>query len=132
MRKFKKITCSILALIFMLCLVQVPVSTNAESSSSDDNVYIKVRYTRADGNYDGWDIWAWNDKAGISGANAFTGKDSNGVYALFKAKKTDGELGLIVRTESWTKCYDGNAMIDLSKGDQEVVFNWEDRNYKIV
>ena len=132
MRKFKKITCSILALIFMLCLVQVPVSTNAESSSSDDNVYIKVRYTRADGNYDGWDIWAWNDKAGISGANAFTGKDSKGVYALFKAKKTDGELGLIVRTESWTKCYDGDAMIDLSKGDQEVVFNWEDRNYKIV
>ena len=45
--------------------------------------------------------------------NAFTGKDDNGVYLEYKADVDVEQLGFIIRTQEWTKDFDGDQYIDL-------------------
>lgn len=130
MSNLKKVISSILLVVFMLCLVQVPTATRA-TENNIDKTYVKVRYKRADNNYDGWNIWSWDDN-NVGHVEEFDGVDSKGAYKIISRSKSDGQLGLIVRTDTWDKCYDGDVYVDLSEGDKEVIFDQESRSYEVV
>lgn len=138
MKKMKRFLSCLVALVLVLCLVQVPVKTKAEAASNGDNkTYVKVYYTREDGNYDDWNVWVWLDDADgnnvIPGhAESFDGVDSKGAYKIIAEDANAGSIGVIVRTDSWAKCYDGDVKVDLSKGDTELDFSDATKNYEEV
>lgn len=136
MRGFKKLTAFLLSLIFVITLIQVPITTKAENKNSSE-VYIKIRYNRPDKNYDGWNIWAWNRDDSGSDTNAkayqFMGKDDEGEFAVIKTTKGAGKLGFILRKSEagneWSENYFGeDKFINLSEGDKEVIINHVDNN----
>lgn len=55
---------------------------------------------RADGNYDGWNLWIWED--GKDGQQvSFTGEDSFGKVAVYQSNATPSKIGFIVRLNEW-------------------------------
>lgn len=81
--------------------------------ASEGGVELKVHYHRADGAYEPWSVWLWEE-----------GKDGND----YKFSETDGEqvatmevtpgtmaVGFIVRTESWDKDISEDQYIDISE-----------------
>ncbi len=61
-----------------------------------------VHYLRPDGDYEGWNLWAWPD-GGDGGAYMFEGTTENGgVYAVIPVRQNGvGQLGIIVRKNEW-------------------------------
>ncbi len=81
--------------------------------ASEGGVELKVHYHRADGAYEPWSVWLWEE-----------GKDGND----YKFSDVDGEMvatmevtpgtmsvGFIVRTESWDKDISEDQYIDISE-----------------
>lgn len=127
----KRIISVLLCVVMAFCLVQLPKTTKAEDSSEvatninkDGKSYVKVYYTREDKDYSGWNIWVWVDGTKSEGGHAeeFDGVDSKGAYKVIARDSDAGKLGVIVRTDSWQKAYDGDVFVDLSKGDTELDF----------
>lgn len=74
-------------------------------------VTVRLHYHRPDGDYSAWSVWMWGTGDGTD--NAFTGTDDYGVYLEYTADVEVEELGFIVRTQEWTKDFDGDQFIDL-------------------
>ena len=74
-------------------------------------VTVRLHYHRPDGDYTPWSVWMWGTGEGMD--NAFTGTDEYGVYLEYTAGVEIEELGFIVRTQEWTKDFDGDQFIDL-------------------
>ena len=129
MTKGKKILAMLVVIIFSICLVQNSFVASAEEADNS-TTYIKVRYNREDGNYKGWDIWTWDENNG-GHAEVFDGVDSQGVYKLLARPKSAGEIGIIVRTESWDKCDPNDVKINAGDGDCEVVFTDSTKSSKV-
>ena len=137
MNKFKKFLSCLVALVLTLCLVQIPEKTKAEAISNGDNkTYVKVYYTREDGNYSDWNVWVWvdGDNGNVEPGHAeqFDGVDSKGAYKIIARDANSGKLGIIVRTDSWDKCCDKDVMYDLSKGDTEFDFTQSTKSFEEV
>jgi len=50
----------------------------SDSDTEDDNtITVNIHYTRADGNYDGWNLWVWGSNMGGHQVD-FTSTDANG------------------------------------------------------
>lgn len=77
----------------------------------ENPVTVRVHYHRNDGDYTPWSIWMWGTGEGTD--NPFTGEDEYGVYLEYTAGVDIEELGFIVRTQEWTKDFDGDQFIDL-------------------
>ncbi|WP_280714775.1 pullulanase-type alpha-1,6-glucosidase [Kitasatospora sp. MAP5-34] len=63
--------------------------------------YAVVHYQRKDGNYDGWNLYAWGDLADGEQTNwpaghGFTGRDAYGAFAYVKLKDGAADVGFIV------------------------------------
>ena len=55
---------------------------------------------RADNNYDGWNLWIWED--GKDGQQvSFTGEDSFGKVAVYQSNAAPSKIGFIVRLNEW-------------------------------
>lgn len=119
MKRLKKLSTFILVLAFILSMIQIPIkSVKAEEISNI--VYAKIRYDRADGNYDGWNLWVWEkDKAGKQ-VN-FIGQDQNGKFAVVETTKEANQLYFIVRKGEWAEKATGDEALNLNNGDTEVV-----------
>ena len=73
-----------------------------------------VHYRRADGDYDGWNLWCW--PSGQEGrAFAFSGKDAFGRYAVVPFDVRPEGAGFIVRQGDWqAKDVDGDRGVSFA------------------
>jgi pullulanase len=78
---------------------------------------VVLHYARLDGDYDGWNAWAWPQ--GKDGAAfRFDGEDAFGRFAVIPlpAKEKVERVGFIVRKGDWErKDFDGDRFIEVSK-----------------
>ncbi|MFM7134244.1 MAG: type I pullulanase, partial [Planctomycetota bacterium] len=81
-----------------------------------------VHYRRPDGDYDGWNIWAWPE--GKDGAgHAFESQDDYGRVAIVPLKDETARVGIIVRRGNWeAKDFDGDRFVEL--GGRPVTEVW--------
>ncbi|WP_441246405.1 pullulanase-type alpha-1,6-glucosidase [Kitasatospora sp. McL0602] len=85
--------------------------------SATSRPYAVVHYQRKDGNYDGWNLYAWGDLADGEGTNwpaghGFTGRDAYGAFAYVKLKGGASDLGIVVENNG-TKDVDADRHIDV-------------------
>lgn len=129
MRKIKKVLAIFLSVIFSIMLVQVPGSSTKADTTDDgsESVYVKIRYNRQDKDYEGWNLWVWEE--GKDGRQVdFIGEDSEGKFAVIKTSKEAASLGYILRQKiagnDWGRNYFGtDKSIDVTDGDKEIVIN---------
>lgn len=101
MRKFKRALAAILSLMMCIAFIQLPLSVKATENTevsvkASEEVYVKIRYNRPDGIYDGWNLWVW--EAGKDGQRVdFIGEDQDGKFAVVKTSKDAEQLGYILR-----------------------------------
>ena len=137
MRKFKRALAAILSLMMCIAFIQLPISVQATESTevsaqATEEVYVKIRYNRPDGNYDDWNLWVW--EAGKDGQRVdFIGEDQDGKFAVIKTSKDAGQLGYILRRSEqgneWAENYFGaDKFVDLTAGDTEVIINHKDED----
>ena len=137
MRKFKRVLAAMLSLMMCIAFIQLPISVEAVENSeanvkASEEVYVKIRYNRPDGNYDGWNLWVW--EAGKDGQRVdFIGEDEEGKFAVVKTSKDAGQLGYILRRSEqgneWAENYFGaDKFVDLTTGDTEVIINHKDED----
>ena len=102
-------------LIAMLLLVTPLLTTmsNAAPADADGSLVIKLHYNRPDGNYDGWDVWFWEQ--GGEGAGIPFSEEDGEMVATKTVTPGVVSVGFIVRTEDWTKDFDGDQYIDISE-----------------
>jgi pullulanase len=75
-----------------------------------------VHYGRADGRYEGWDLWAWPE-GGEGAAHAFAGETTFGRYAIVPFRTTPARAGVIVRRNGWEeKDIDADRFVELTRG----------------
>lgn len=79
--------------------------------------YAVVHYNRPDGNYDGWNLYAWGDLADGEGTSwpaghPFTGRDAYGAFAYVRLKPGASDLGFIVE-KNGVKDVDADRHLDL-------------------
>lgn len=78
-----------------------------------EEMTLKLHYHRADGNYDGWDVWLW-EEGGDGNAYAFEEEDGEMVATKVVAPGVSS-VGFIVRTADWTKDINEDQFIDISE-----------------
>lgn len=76
---------------------------------------------RSDGNYDGWNLWIWEE--GKDGQQvSFTGTDSFGQVAVYQSNNSPSKIGFIVRLNEWEeKDVTDDRFVSM---DQDVVEIW--------
>jgi pullulanase-type alpha-1,6-glucosidase len=94
-----------------------PPGKETPVASSRD--YAVVHYKRQDGDYDGWQLYAWGDIAdGESttwpAGHAFTGRDAYGAFAYVKLKPGASSVGFVVEKDG-VKDVDADRAVDLTR-----------------
>lgn len=77
---------------------------------------LKLHYNRPDGNYDDWDVWAWNTGA-TDGAFEFV-EENGEMVATIPIGGSATEIGYIIRQggDSWVgKDFDGDQFFDVAE-----------------
>ncbi|MGW3179683.1 pullulanase-type alpha-1,6-glucosidase [Kitasatospora sp. NPDC001119] len=79
--------------------------------------YAVVHYNRPDGDYDGWNLYAWGDLADGEATpwpagHAFTGRDAYGAFAYVKLKPGASDVGFIVEKDG-VKDVDADRHLDV-------------------
>lgn len=97
-----------------------PVTAPPTAISHD---YAIVHYTRSDGDYADWNLYAWGDIADGEATtwpagHAFTGRDAYGAFAYVKLKPGASSVGFIVVNKDGVKDTDGDRTIDLTTSGQ--------------
>src|SRR5699024_8203846 len=88
------------------------------AASDQDKVIVKIKYVRADNNYENWNVWTWSNTA-EGKSIAFEKEDSEGRYVIIETTK-DANLGFIIREgEGWDNKLTGDVMPDFSNGNVE-------------
>lgn len=102
-------------LIAMLLLVTplLAAFSDAMTARAEGGLTLKLHYHREDGNYDGWDVWLW-EVGGEGGGFPFAEEDGE-MVATKEITPGITSVGFIVRTEDWTKDFDGDQFIDISE-----------------
>ena len=121
MKKFKIWSALILVFALIFTMIQIPIKP-VKASEKSDVVYVKIRYDRSDGNYDGWNVWSWEkDKPGKQ--SDFIGQDQQGKFAVVETTKEAQQLSFIVRKGDWVEKATGDEIVDLNNGDIEAVIS---------
>ncbi len=111
-----KKTIKLVNLVLCLCMVFTTLFTGftpAKKALAGSDVVVKLHYHRADGAYDGWDVWFW--EYGKDGAGyAFEDENGEKVASITLTPGTE-KVGFIVRTSDWTKDIDKDQYIDVSE-----------------
>ena len=103
----------IFAFLAVLAMVLTLIPGNVQIANAAEDLIIKLHYHRADGNYEGWDVWLW--ELGKDGSG-FAFADENGEMVATKVV-TPGttSVGFIVRTADWTKDIAEDQFIDIAE-----------------
>ena len=104
------------ALLLAACMLVVTIMTafsDVMVAEAAEDLVIKLHYHREDANYEGWDVWFW--EVGAEG-KAYAFAEENGEMVATKVV-TPGvtSVGFIVRTQDWTKDYNGDQFIDVAE-----------------
>lgn len=114
----KKLTAMLLACIMAVSMIigqTVPFMTVHAASST-----LIIHYGgREDDNYDGWNLWVWED--GKDGKQVdFTGEDSYGKVAVCNVSSA-GKVGFIVRLNEWeAKDVEEDRFVEVGAGTTEI------------
>lgn len=112
MKRRNKVTRHLFAALLMFSMM-LSMLTPLHKVYASDEVVVKLHYHRADGAYEGWDVWFW--EYGKDGAG-FAFEDENGEkVATITLTPGTAQLGFIVRTADWTKDIDKDQFIDVSE-----------------
>ncbi len=109
----KKRASAFLIAMILLITPLLGVIPNASASEADGGLVIKLHYNRPDGSYDGWKVWFW-ELGGEGGDIEFAEEDGE-MVATKPVTPGVVSVGFIVRTEDWTKDFDGDQYIDISE-----------------
>ena len=137
MRKFERALALVLSLMMCIAFIKTPNFAQATEKSevsarTSEEVYVKIRYNRPDGNYEGWNLWVW--QPGKDGQRVdFIGEDEEGKFAVIKTTKDAEQIGYILRRSEqgneWAENYFGaDKFVYLSNGDIEIVINHKEEN----
>lgn len=99
-----------MALLMVLMTVGTILCDVTVTQAAD--LIIKLHYHREDGNYDGWDVWMWEE--GADGAAYELVEEDGEMVATMTVTPGTTSVGFIVRTEDWTKDVDMDQFIDVS------------------
>ncbi|MDE6185626.1 MAG: type I pullulanase, partial [Lachnospiraceae bacterium] len=116
----KRITAGLMGLCMML--LSIFAGLTAETIAYAAGTTLIVHYGgRSDGNYDGWNLWIWEE--GKDGQQVdFTGSDSFGQVAVYQSNNAPAKIGFIVRLNEWAqKDVEDDRFVVM---DQEVVEIW--------
>lgn len=98
MRK-KQWTAGLLAL-FMVLMTMVSALSPGMTARAAGMTLIVHYGGRADGSYDGWNLWIWEE--GREGQQVdFTDEDSFGKVAVYQTNRKPASIGFIVRLNQW-------------------------------
>ncbi|MDE7262571.1 MAG: type I pullulanase, partial [Oscillospiraceae bacterium] len=99
--------------MFLLVLPFLGALPTAMAAEEAGDLVLKLHYHREDGSYDGWDVWLW-EVGGEGGGFPFAEEDGEMVATKVVTPGVTS-VGFIVRTEDWTKDFDGDQYIDISE-----------------
>ncbi|MCM1040007.1 MAG: type I pullulanase [Ruminococcus sp.] len=108
----KRISSLFLALL-LFATPLMPLLLSVMTVRAEENPTLKLHYHREDGDYEGWDVWMWND-GGEGAAYSFVEEEGE-MVATKEIDPGTTKIGFIVRTEDWTKDFDGDQFIDVSE-----------------
>ncbi|MFG2935132.1 pullulanase-type alpha-1,6-glucosidase [Streptomyces sp. NPDC048282] len=92
----------------------------AETPTASSRDYAVVHYKRADGDYDGWGLYAWGDLADGEAttwpaSHPFTGRDAYGAFAYVKLKSGASNVGFLVIDKDGNKDVSADRSIDVTQ-----------------
>ena len=97
--------------------------------SAAEGTKVIFHYHRDDGNYDGWNMYYWDDADNSKfGSVSFTAEDSFGKVAILSTNNSISKMGVIVRKSvdgnDWaSKDWEADRFITISGGKAEVWIN---------
>lgn len=95
----KRLTAGLMAMLMMLMTV-VSVLTPGMKAEAAGTTLIVHYGGRADNNYEGWNLWLWED--GREGQQVdFTDEDDFGKVAVYQTNRKPASIGFIVRLNEW-------------------------------
>lgn len=106
----KRIMAFLAALVMLLSCV--PTGSMVTANAAEELI-LKLHYHRADGNYDGWDVWLW--ESGKDGAGYAFAEENGEMVATMVVTPGTTSVGFIVRTADWTKDIAEDQFIDLAE-----------------
>ena len=109
----KKKICSFFMAMLLLLMPVLVAFSDVTTVSAAESLILKLHYHRPDGNYDGWDVWLW-EVGGEGGGYPFAEEDGE-MVATMEVTPGTTSVGFIVRTQDWTKDFDGDQFIDISE-----------------
>ena len=112
MRKSKRLSSLVMAVIMIVFTLAVNLASVVPVSAAGE-VVLKLHYHREDAKYDGWDVWSWAE--GHDGAAYPFAEEDGEMVATIEVEPGTSSVGFIVRTEDWTKDFDGDQFIDISE-----------------
>lgn len=103
---------SLIMAMMMLVMTLTPFFVDVVTVEAAEELILKLHYHREDGNYDGWDVWLW-EEGGEGAGYAFEEEDGEMVATKVITPGVTS-VGFIVRTADWAKDIDADQFIDLS------------------
>lgn len=97
----------------LLVMTVVPFFMDVLTVKAAEDLTLKLHYHRADDNYEGWDVWLW-EEGGDGGGYAFEEEDGEMVATKVITPGVTS-VGFIVRTADWTKDIDADQFIDIAE-----------------
>lgn len=95
----KRITAGFMGVCMMIMAVFAGVMPQITAYAAGTTLIIHYG-GRSDDNYDGWNLWIWED--GKDGQQvSFTGSDSFGQVAVYQSNNSPSKIGFIVRLNEW-------------------------------
>lgn len=108
----QKMKAMFLAALMLFLAVFTPLLPVTNVKAAGDLV-LKLHYSREDENYDGWDVWLWEE--GKEGAGYPFANENGEMVATKVITPGTTSVGFIVRTADWKKDVEEDQFIDISE-----------------
>ena len=103
----------IMAFLAVLMMVLTMIPGNVTVANAAEELILKLHYHRADGNYEGWDVWLWDE--GKEGKGYPFAEENGEMVATKMVEAGVTSVGFIVRTASWEKDINADQFIDIAE-----------------
>ena len=99
--------------VVMAAFMTTSLFFNGIEAYAEGGVTIRLHYNRADGNYNDWSVWFWEE--GKDGADYAFYEEDGDMVATMESTPGTMNVGFIVRTPDWGKDIDKDQFIDISE-----------------
>lgn len=108
----RRVSAMLLAMV-MFVMTIAGLFADVMTVKAAETLTLKLHYHRADEDYDGWDVWLW-EEGGDGSAYAFEEEEGE-MVATKEITPGVTSVGFIVRTADWVKDIDADQFIDISE-----------------